>query len=72
MQRLLHGGNLAGKMRNCDLSLFRVALGLFPNFVSRYEKPCGMTYNSVPFTVTTYNQQYNGKQHIGTAYPDWE
>ena len=38
----------------------------------RYEKPCGMTYNSVPFTVTTYNQQYNGKQHIGTAYPDWE
>ena len=42
------------------------------NFFLRYEKPCAMTYNTVPFTVTTYNQQYNGKQHVGTAYPDWE
>ena len=60
---------MAGKIRNCYLS---IPSEIIAQSVFRYEKPCGMTYNSVPFTVTTYNQQYNGKQHIGTAYPDWE
>jgi hypothetical protein len=30
-----------------------------------------MQYNGTPFFVTTYTLDQNGKQHIGTAYPDW-
>jgi len=61
-----YGSMFVGTVPELDLAVYTIC------FMARYEKPCGMTYNSVPFTVTTYNQQYNGKQHIGTAYPDWE
>ncbi len=61
-----YGSMFLGMVPELELAVYTVC------FMTRYEQPCSMDFNGTPFTITTYNYQCDGKQHIGTAYPDWE
>lgn len=59
------GSFFIGTSPELDLAVYTIC------FMTREGGKCYMQYNGVPFSITSYTLDQNGKTHIGSAFPDW-